>query len=518
MDEISWASLPVRADVLIVTALKDELDAVLALGEGGRADWEERRDLGGFRYYERTLPTERGPTLRIAAAWIGEMGERAAAIRAVDLVHELDPGCLAMCGICAGFRGGTSLGDVIVADKLYSYDHGKLIAHEEGQEVDFLHDIETYNLDRAWKMDASFLSRELDLRALERDRPPSPEAQRWWLLETLDAYERGSGPAPMAHPERNVRCPGWTARLKALQKEGIVDVRRGELVLLERGQAEILEARVLYPDGLPKAPPLNVHVGAIATGNAVQQDPELFDRLRRVVRTTIGVDMEGAAIGDIAERFQKRAIVVKAVSDYADGDKDDSFRAFACRASAFFLLSFLQKHLDPEARDPARALSKPHDEDRERVVRGPVGDGQNHARKVFLFVGIPTAIVAFGALVGLPLFSSRKEGTASPTSVAVSSGVKRDPIDASSEAGPSSTAEAPWAGMKPDPIAASAEAGTSSTARSPAVPAGTGSSSKRGGRGTGSSHASSGSDADGCYLPGGIWNDKKEGCTTNVHP
>ena len=69
--------------------------------------------------------------------------------------------------------------------------------------------------------------------------------------------------------------------------------------------------------------------------------------------------MEGVAIGDLAARFQKRAILVKAVSDHADSDKDDSFREFACRASAEVLMAFLLKHLEPEGwrggREPEEA-------------------------------------------------------------------------------------------------------------------------------------------------------------------
>jgi hypothetical protein len=37
-------------DVLVLTALQDELEAVLALGER----WEERRDGSGFPYHVRT--------------------------------------------------------------------------------------------------------------------------------------------------------------------------------------------------------------------------------------------------------------------------------------------------------------------------------------------------------------------------------------------------------------------------------------------------------------------------------
>ncbi|WP_437718582.1 hypothetical protein WMF45_20415 [Sorangium sp. So ce448] len=129
-----------RVDALIVTALQDELEAVLALGDGGRDGWREARDPGGFPYFVRDLSNDRGEPLRVAAAWSGRMGESAAAARAQGLIEELDPGCLAMCGICAGKRGEVSLGDVIVADRVYSYDEGKRVAHHGGEGA-FFHDI-----------------------------------------------------------------------------------------------------------------------------------------------------------------------------------------------------------------------------------------------------------------------------------------------------------------------------------------------------------------------------------------
>src|SRR5690349_14037454 len=112
-------------DVLILTALQDELEAVLALGEAGRAGWQEQRDSAGFRYFVRGFPSAPSEVLKVAAAWSGEMGARAAAMRAQQLLNEIDPACLAMCGICAGHRGKVALGDVIIAEQLYGYDEGK---------------------------------------------------------------------------------------------------------------------------------------------------------------------------------------------------------------------------------------------------------------------------------------------------------------------------------------------------------------------------------------------------------
>jgi WD40 repeat protein len=147
-------------------------------------------------------------------------------------------------------------------------------------------------------------------------------------------------------------------------------LKAGRYSLTEAGREQALNDQALHVDGLPDDPPFQVHVGAIGTGVAVQEDPELFKRLRHLVRTTLGVEMEGAAIGDVAASFKKPAIVIKAVSDHADHDKDDSFRAFACRASAEVLLAFLLKHVEPAPAQEKALIEDNHDEPGDDDPRG----------------------------------------------------------------------------------------------------------------------------------------------------
>ncbi|WP_437760194.1 pentapeptide repeat-containing protein [Sorangium sp. So ce1389] len=352
-----------RVDALVVTALQDELEAVLALGEGGRDGWREARDPAGFPYYVREVPNDRGQPLRVAAAWSGRMGESAAAARAQGLIEELDPGCLAMCGICAGRRGEVSLGDVIVADRVYSYDEGKRVAPGgDGGGGEFFHDIETYNLERTWNMDAALFAREFERQApLARERPPSKASQAWWLRHALYASQVEGGPPPVLLPERAARCPGWTERIGELEAQGVLRIGDGGLELTEAGVAQVRRDRVVHPDGPPPARPFRVHIGPIATGKAVQEDAGLFERLKPIGRRVLGVEMEAAAIGYVAERLGRRSIIAKAVSDHGDHEKDDSFRAFACRASAEFLFAFLRRYLSPDRVDRAgrgRALRR----------------------------------------------------------------------------------------------------------------------------------------------------------------
>ncbi len=66
------------------------------------------------------------------------------------------------------------------------------------------------------------------------------------------------------------------------------------------------------------------------------------------MRNDLGLEFEAAAIGMVAHVVKLPwMIVAKAVVDHADEEKDDSFRAFAARASAEFLLAFLRQELPP---------------------------------------------------------------------------------------------------------------------------------------------------------------------------
>ncbi len=337
--------------VLILVALQDELEALLSIeiDGSGREAWSEECDLSGFRYYRRRIFNRLRETIEVATAWIGEMGQRSAAIRGQQLLVELDPSCLAMCGICAGYREKVGLGDIIVAERLYAYDEGKRITHKKGQE-EFFHSLRSFDLEATWKMDASFLAREIDLTPLQQERPPSKEAQRKWLLHTQYAHETQGKEPPAQHPERPHTCPQWSVHIKSALAEQLLERKGRELRLSDKGRDAILEDQLLYPDGLPKDPALRIHSGAVATGSAVVEDPGIFTRLRKYERNTIALEMEGTAIGELAQRFKKQAILIKAVQDFADGSKDDAYRPFGCKASAWFLLHFLKRHFEPEQR------------------------------------------------------------------------------------------------------------------------------------------------------------------------
>lgn len=134
--QAAWRSMLGRpretrpCDVAILTALNEELDAILRLPLA----WSQfKPDGDGTRYHEATVVTERGP-MRLVAATASRMGMAASAAHASKMIDLYRPRYLVIAGVTGGVRGRVNLGDILIADPSYDWGSGK---HEfvNGQKV-----------------------------------------------------------------------------------------------------------------------------------------------------------------------------------------------------------------------------------------------------------------------------------------------------------------------------------------------------------------------------------------------
>jgi nucleoside phosphorylase len=283
-----------------------------------------------------------GGVLWIAVTQALGMGGVEAVSAAGQLLPEHGVRCLAMCGVCAGRRGEVALGDVIIADRMWTYDTGKLKVdvdaegrrseHERGDMTMFL-------LKPApWTQDAQRFVVDPAAGWLAA-RPRSYEAQGDWVLERVLV-----GVDPVADVDSQVRCADFNAVLARLWKTKLLE--DGTLTLTEAGRKHIERVLLLHRRKLPEPAAFRTHVGPIASGSKVVEDAGIFERLSTPVRKVLGLEMEAAAIGALAHaRGLDYAVVMKGVMDHADPDKSDNFKAFAARASAECLIAFVRAHL-----------------------------------------------------------------------------------------------------------------------------------------------------------------------------
>jgi len=112
----------------------------------------------------------------------------------------------------------------------------------------------------------------------------------------------------------------------------------------EVGAREIARPHVgehTYPDALLPT----VHIAPVATLSTVRSDNP-FEEICQLVRTTAGLDMEAVAFYRAVADFPgTRALLVKGVSDFADGQKNDDYHVYASAVSAVYMLRFIQEFL-----------------------------------------------------------------------------------------------------------------------------------------------------------------------------
>jgi nucleoside phosphorylase len=117
-----------------------------------------------------------------------------------------------------------------------------------------------------------------------------------------------------------------------------------------------LKASVPRPDGesgrtLPQA-----HFGPVFSGEKVVADADTMRRLRDNWPKALGVEMEGLGVAIAGYRHGPGFLLVKAVCDFADEDKEDSWHAYAADVAARFAVAVLQRRHEPPAAGRPQAV------------------------------------------------------------------------------------------------------------------------------------------------------------------
>jgi len=330
-----------QVDVVVVTALKEEYDEALKVQEGARGEWT-LEDVSGTEVAFRDFQADAASgVIRVAMAWTTRMRGVATAAMASSLLDGLGARMLAMCGVCAGRRGKVAPGDVILAELVYTYNMGATQVEKDEQGIETRRFQSEPN---PFPLNEKLLRRAQSLRewgkAWVRERPLTLASQCDWVLAELAA-----GRDPLTNAERITFCPAWTEVLDRLQKRQYLTVKpraKRRLGLTPAGQDYIGRLLIANANRLPSAEPWRLHVAPMATGPDVMRDPGLFQKLSESMRKVLGVDMEAAALAQVAHSRELPWLVMKGVMDHADQDKDDLLKSFAARASAECLFRFLR--------------------------------------------------------------------------------------------------------------------------------------------------------------------------------
>lgn len=93
---------------------------------------------------------------------------------------------------------------------------------------------------------------------------------------------------------------------------------------------------------------LQLHVGPLATGSVVLQDPNTVESIKAQHRETLGIEMEGYGFlyaCSLNGKDNCKAIVIKSVCDFADPDKNDDWQTYAAFTSSQMAFRYLKERV-----------------------------------------------------------------------------------------------------------------------------------------------------------------------------
>src|SRR6266699_3570473 len=199
---------PQSFDVCIVCALPEEARAFLEVVQQQCEGAIEERISPRYHYSYRlaTIKNDKDELLNLHVSWLPRYGPQEMALHLSRVLEECQPRMAIMIGICAGDAQRVRLGDLVVAERTFTYDNGKFTLDEHGRSA-HLHDTQTYQLD-ANILQFLGLFDEWKPLVARLKRPPHPSEQRKRRKIACHIKAMASGSAVRAdNPFEDIRAP-----------------------------------------------------------------------------------------------------------------------------------------------------------------------------------------------------------------------------------------------------------------------------------------------------------------------
>src|SRR6266700_4950889 len=198
---------PQSFDVCVVCALPEEARAFLEILQQHCEGAFEEHVSSRYHYSSRlaTIKNDKDELLNLHVSWLPRYGPQEMALHLSRVLEECQPRMAIMIGICAGDAQRVQLGDLVVAERTFTYDNGKFTLND-GRKI-HLHDTMTYQLDANM---LQFLGLFDDWKPLvaRLKRPPSSPEQRKRRTIACHIKAMASGSAVRADtPFQDVRAP-----------------------------------------------------------------------------------------------------------------------------------------------------------------------------------------------------------------------------------------------------------------------------------------------------------------------
>jgi tetratricopeptide (TPR) repeat protein/nucleoside phosphorylase len=195
-------------DVCVVCALPEEARAFLEITQQQCQVVFEKHISSLYKYDYRfaAIKNDKGEPLNLHISWLPRYGPQEMTLHLSRVLEECQPRIAIMTGICAGDAQQAQLGDLVVAERTFTYDNGKFTLDEQGRSV-HRYDTMTYQLD-ANILQFLGLFDDWKLLVAHLKRPPTSPERRKRRTVACHIKAMASGSAVRSdNPFEDVRAP-----------------------------------------------------------------------------------------------------------------------------------------------------------------------------------------------------------------------------------------------------------------------------------------------------------------------
>jgi nucleoside phosphorylase len=288
-----WLGGTPKVDVAIVTVIPPELFAArdaLGLAEDARA----KDEAGTVSYRGKVRSALARRHYEVVLTCIGRAGNVLTAAAVQDVIARYRPQVVLLVGIAAGIRGKVRIGEVVLSERVVSYEPAAAVRTPEG---------------------GSRLEPRPEIRTLPHRMQQDVVHYQPSEPRLLARFEEKGGTFPQPPPGKD-----------ALYQEHV-------------------------------AARLTVKAATVASGEKLLRDPGKLLEVRTLHGKTEVGEMEAAGLMEACERSGIPWLAIRGISDFGDELKDDRFHELASRAVAAVMADFIEHGLELKRRGRRGALA-----------------------------------------------------------------------------------------------------------------------------------------------------------------
>ncbi len=344
----------IKSDIVIICALKKEIEPVINLLKEPKKNQSGTLAIGH-------METKEGKKFKVVAITKEQMGMAEAATLTTQMIEKYNPNFVVMTGIAAGIsKGDQKFLDIIMPKNIYNWQSGKYKVINDSKEGEkAIHAFErTYDPQKTYIDNKTTLNISDDYlkeipeefliqEGFEGDFANDDDIVKYYKkIQTIQGKNRSEF-------KREI-IDLYKQKKEKLEKEIEENEKNSQKIKELKEELENFEENKIVIEFIKYMTDeleCNIHKEGMVSGSAVVADGYIVEKNIRQ-RKVNGIDMESYGVAYACNHSDNKpnVIILKAICDFADNEKNDVYQSAAAYVSAQAFYKLFTEYIDMESK------------------------------------------------------------------------------------------------------------------------------------------------------------------------